>query len=146
MSEITIRPSAKRFFAAMFLETVLIVIVAYLALARDSRFWYLLAVPLAVGTVSALRMIAKRSSVIRVADGKLRFESGIASKTTRTLELEKIQDVRVEQTLMDRILGVGTITVVTAGEAGALTLGEIDGPQGVADGLLNAARERKRGF
>jgi membrane protein YdbS with pleckstrin-like domain len=146
MSELTIRPSAKRFYAGMLIETILIVIVAYMAMMRDSRYWYLLAVPLAIGTLSALRLMKKRSSVIRVAEGKLRYESGIASKTTRTLELDKIQDVRVEQTLLDRVLGVGTITVVTASESGSVTLGEIDGPQQVADGLLTAARERKREF
>ena len=146
MADMTIRPSTKMLVVAAVLETILVLAVAFVALTYDTRLWVLLAIPLILSVMSAVRFAKKRANVIYVTDGKLRYEAGIASKTTRTLELEKIQDVRVDQTLGQRMLGLGSITIVTASETGSLTLDEIDGPQQAADGILNLARARKRNF
>ena len=51
-----------------------------------------------------------------VGSGKLRYQTGITSRTVRTMELSKVQDVRVQQSFMDRILDLGTISIETAGE------------------------------
>lgn len=146
MAQMTIRPSTKLLMAWAVMEMVLTLAVAYVAMNYDARLWWLLAIPFFMGVLSAFSFVQRRSHVIHVGDGRLRFESGIASKTTRTLELEKIQDVRVDQTLGQRLLGVGSITVVTASETGSLTMAEIDRPQRVADEILNLARSAPRRF
>ena len=82
-----------------------------------------------------------------LAGDKLRYESGVLSKTTRTIPVSKIQDVRAEQTLVQRLCGVGDVTVETAGEAGALEIANIDDPQGVVNAILDAqgpAAKQKR--
>ena len=38
---------------------------------------------------------------------KLRYEVGMLSKATRTIQLSKVQDVTVRQSLPQRIAGVG---------------------------------------
>jgi hypothetical protein len=54
------------------------------------------------------------------------------------LDLAKIQDVRVDQTVGQRILNLGNLTLETAGETGSLTMPNIDSPRQVADRILNA--------
>jgi putative membrane protein len=82
--------------------------------------------------------LRRRFTKATLAGDKLRYESGVFSKTTRTIPVSKIQDVRAEQTLGQRLAGVGDVTVETAGEAGALELRNIDAPQAVVEAILNA--------
>jgi uncharacterized membrane protein YdbT with pleckstrin-like domain len=63
----------------------------------------------------------------------------MASRSTRTMEIHKVQDVRVDQSLTQRLLGTGNISIETAGETSRLTLVNIDRPQYVADRILEAA-------
>ncbi len=73
-----------------------------------------------------------------VSGDKLRYESGVASRTTRTIQISKIQDVQVDQTFLQRLMGIGTISIETAGEASHLLASSIDDPQAVADAILDS--------
>jgi putative membrane protein len=105
-----------------------------------AAFWLLLLIPLAGQLWAAKRHAEKLASLLTVADGRIRYESGMLSRTTRTLELAKVQDVRVDQTPLQRILNLGDLSLETAGESGRLTMPSIDRPREVADELLNIAR------
>jgi len=61
------------------------------------------------------------------------------SKSTRTIDLRNIQNVRVDQSLTERIIGLGTISLETAGESGGFSMHNVDRPQTVADYILEAA-------
>ncbi len=107
--------------------------------APEDRQYWVLVVP-ALVLLWAVRAHAKQHfHLLTVGGGKLRYETGMLSKTTRTMDLTKIQDVRVQQTLWQRMLGIGNIAVETAGETGGLTMANIDQPQTVADYILEAA-------
>ena len=80
--------------------------------------------------------------MLTIAGGKMKFEQGMLSKSTRNLELAKIQDVRVDQSLGNRLLGLGDLTLETAGESGSLTIRKIDRPQQVDDQILELARAK----
>ena len=41
--------------------------------------------------------------------------------------------------MMQRIFGVGNLSIETAGEASRLTIFDVDGPQALADEILNRA-------
>jgi uncharacterized membrane protein YdbT with pleckstrin-like domain len=84
------------------------------------------------------RHIRLRFTTLTITGGKLRYETGMLSRSTRTMELGRIQDVRVDQTLLQRMLGLGSITVETAGETGRLSMSNIDRPQAVADFILES--------
>ncbi len=71
---------------------------------------------------------------------RLKYESGVLSKTSRAIQLTRVQDVRVDRTLWQRLLGIGDLSLETAGETSRLTIRDIDRPQEVADRLLEAAR------
>jgi uncharacterized membrane protein YdbT with pleckstrin-like domain len=45
----------------------------------------------------------------------LRFEEGFLRKSQRTLMLTKIEDVRVEQSLLQRLFGLGDLAVQATG-------------------------------
>ena len=79
----------------------------------------------------------KTDTKTTITGERLRYESGVASKSTRTIQLSKVQDVRVDQALSQRMFGVGDISIETAGEASRLTLVNIDNPQALADEILN---------
>ena len=82
--------------------------------------------------------LRRRFTKVTLAGGKLRYESGAFSKTTRTIPVSKIQDVRAEQTFAQRIVGIGDVTIETAGEAGVLEIANIDHPQRVVEAILDA--------
>ena len=71
---------------------------------------------------------------------RLKYESGMLSKTSRAIQLSRVQDVRVDRTLWQRLLGIGDLSLETAGETSRLTIRDIDRPQEVADRILEAAR------
>ena len=85
------------------------------------------------------RLLRRRFTKATISGDRLRYETGLASKTTRTIQLSKIQDVRVDQSLVQRLLGVGDISIETAGETSRLTIGNVDAPQETADAIMNAA-------
>jgi uncharacterized membrane protein YdbT with pleckstrin-like domain len=82
------------------------------------------------------RHIRRRMEKVTITEDKLRYEYGLLSKTTRTIQLPKIQDVRVDQSFTQRLFGVGAIAIETAGEASRLRLDDIDLPQAIADEIM----------
>ena len=85
------------------------------------------------------RHIKRLAMKLTVSTDKLRFETGILSKSTRTIQLGKVQDVRVDQSLKQRFAGVGTLAIETAGEASRLVIHDIDQPQNLADEIMRRA-------
>ena len=74
-------------------------------------------------------------------EGLLRYRHGFLVQTTRAMELRKIQDVRVERTLVQRMWGIGTLILESAGESSRLVVADIDNPQRAADAILQAGRQ-----
>jgi uncharacterized membrane protein YdbT with pleckstrin-like domain len=84
--------------------------------------------------------VRRQLTKITLEGGKLRYQSGLMSKSTRIMELHKVQDVRVDQTIGQRIIGTGDLSIETAGETSRLTIAGIDRPNEVAEHILAAAR------
>jgi len=87
------------------------------------------------------RHIRRQSMKVTITGDKLRYEAGLLSKTTRNIQLSKVQDVRVDQSFGQRILGVGDISIETSGESSRLEVDNIDRPQTVADEIIAASQE-----
>ncbi|MFB3776222.1 MAG: PH domain-containing protein [Bryobacteraceae bacterium] len=142
MSEIVIRPSMKLIRAGYTLVFA-IVFVSVLVYANSSaaeRY------PAWVAFLPALLFLwpirchlQNRFTLMALAGDKLRYETGILSRSKRTIQLAKVQDVRVDQTLVQRMLGTGNLSVETAGETSLLTMGNVDDPDRVTDAILRAA-------
>src|SRR5439155_20517584 len=85
--------------------------------------------------------IRRQSVKMTIAGDKLRFEAGLLSKTTRNIQLSKVQDVRVDQSLGQRMLGVGDISIETSGESSRLEMDNVDAPQAIADEIVTASQQ-----
>ncbi len=139
----TIRPTSKFVVFSYGLILVLAAIAALVAYRNAARAEYFYAI-LAVAALS-LVWTAKRHIRLQLTrltlDGQgLKFQDGFISKSTRMVNLSKIQDVRVNQGITDRLLGIGTITLETAGETGRLVMENVDQPQEIANRILALAQ------
>jgi uncharacterized membrane protein YdbT with pleckstrin-like domain len=50
----------------------------------------------------------------RVSNYRIDFERGLLSRSIDTLELWHVEDISFHQSLLDRMLGVGTITIISS--------------------------------
>jgi len=91
------------------------------------------------------RSVRRRYTTTTITGDRLRFESGLTAKTTRNIQLSKIQDVRVDQRVSQRMFHVGDISIETAGESSRLTVHNVDDPQGLADEILNRSQKASGG-
>ena len=139
---VVIRPSMKLvrpFYTISFV--LLALIIGYNNTTERDPLNILVIVPVALAAWTLWRHMKLRFTTMAIQGNKLRFDSGMISKVTRTMELSRIQDVRVDQTLIQRMLGIGNVTVETAGETGRLTMHNVDQPQAVADFILESSRK-----
>jgi uncharacterized membrane protein YdbT with pleckstrin-like domain len=90
----------------------------------------------------AARALRRTFSKLVIAGDRLRYESGMLSKSTRNLQLSKVQDIRVSQHLFQRMLNIGHISIETAGpeRLGDFTIPNVDDPQRLADEIMNRAQ------
>ncbi|MBV9503473.1 MAG: PH domain-containing protein [Acidobacteriia bacterium] len=86
------------------------------------------------------RWLRWRSTKAMISGDRLRYQIGMAARSTRTIQLSKIQDVRVDQGVWQRMFDIGDISLETSGETSRLTIGNVDRPQTVADELLNRSQ------
>jgi membrane protein YdbS with pleckstrin-like domain len=143
VSDLTIRPTAK-FLVARFIATgvVFAAIEIWYALSlRDKGvpgFFPFAAVIIFIPVL--MRAFQRQLTAVTLSGDRLRYESGAVSKTTRTMQLSKLQDVRVDQRPMQRMFNVGNISIETAGETSRLTIPDVDNPQAIADEILTRAQ------
>jgi membrane protein YdbS with pleckstrin-like domain len=74
-----------------------------------------IAIPLAMGAIAfAVVHFYRRSKVFRVTTSNIESEYGLLSKKIDVLQLWRCRDVRYQQSLIDRILGIAHIEIHTA--------------------------------
>ena len=142
MEDCTIHPSMKSVWAA-YLLAIAIAVAGEWAIrqyAQDQPRWLYL-IPL-VALLPPLNMQMKRRMVtLRIHDGHLTLESGFFSRTRRTVDMVKIQDVTVQQTFGQRLMGVGDLRLESAGESGAMGINNLDRPREIADSIINSSKQ-----
>lgn len=143
MPDVTIRPTAKFLKAGAVLAGVVFLAleVAYYLWLRDQATPLLMVLPLAVFIWPASRAARRQLTKATISGDRLRYETGLASKSTRTIQLSKVQDVRVDQRLAQRIFNVGDLSIETAGEASRLVIPNVDDAQALADEILNRSNK-----
>jgi uncharacterized membrane protein YdbT with pleckstrin-like domain len=105
----------------------------------DQRYPYLPLASLLILLWPIKRHLRRQTVKLTLAGDKLRYETGLASKSTRIIQLPKVQDVRVIQSIMQRILNVGDVSIETAGENSRLVVENLDGPRQLAEQLTDAS-------
>ena len=141
-----IRPSIKLIKFGYILCLLLAVAIAvYLKQTgpADERSWWLLIIPGLLILVLVTRHIKRRLTKLEIINDRVRYESGFFSKMTRTEEVIKLQDVRVDQTLGQRMIGVGDLSFETAGGSSRIVMPSIDRPQAAADHILELSKAQR---
>jgi uncharacterized membrane protein YdbT with pleckstrin-like domain len=137
MGEWVVRPSTKKIKLLYVFYLLLAAAIVIYAQMSGRRIEPLAIVP-GLGLLwAASQHIGLRYTTLTIRGTRLSFEQGIFSRSARTLDLAKVQDVKVDQTLGQRVLNLGNLTLETAGESGSLTMPNIDSPREVADRILN---------
>jgi len=149
VTELVVRPTTKFIKAGAILAVIFVLglEIAYLAEWRDneSLTWVPIAAPLVL-LWPAQRWLRRRfTKAVFTADHRLRYEVGITSKSTRNIQLYKVQDVRVDQRMAQRLWNVGNLSIETAGEASRLTIHNVDNPQALADDIMTRAQSGPTG-
>ena len=113
------------------------------AIAGLSTYW-LLVIPAAIVVVAGFKHLVRLATKLTITEDRVRYETGILGKSTRVMELSKVQDVRMDQRLGQRIIGVGNVSLETAGETSRIEMANVDNPQKVADHILELARVQRQ--
>jgi len=140
LADFTIRPTAKFIMVRLIVVALvfLAIEVAYVVYWRDiDKLKPLPWIAPLVFVPVLLRALRRQFTTVTIVGDRLRYESGFFSKSTRTIQLPKVQDVRVDQRLGQRMFGVGNLSIETAGEASRLTIPDVDNPQALADAILD---------
>ncbi len=106
-------------------------------------FWVPMILPEVLLLFLVIRHMRRLASKLTVEGDRLRYEEGIFSKSTRTIELAKVQDVRVDQTMTQRMLNLGNLSVETAGGSSHIVMAAIDQPNQVANHILDLAKAQR---
>jgi uncharacterized membrane protein YdbT with pleckstrin-like domain len=140
--DLVIQPTKKwiRLLYWMAFLTMCVSVGVYINKFQDSVTPWILLVPALLFVFPLHSHIGQRFTKVTLTGDKLRYETGLTSRTTRTIQMTKVQDVRVDQSLWQRLVGVGNLTIETAGETSQLTIENIDRPQSVADLLADTAQ------
>jgi uncharacterized membrane protein YdbT with pleckstrin-like domain len=86
--------------------------------------------------VVVIPLLRWRTTHYVVTTHRLLFREGILARRGRDLALSRITDVSFRQTLWERIIRSGTLTIESAGDSGATVLRQIPDADGVQQ-LLN---------
>ena len=148
MTDQIIRPTAKFLKAGAILTAIVFLALetAYFAYWRGNETLSLL--PLIVPLIflwPLSRWVRWRSTKVVISGDRLRYETGLAAKSTRTIQLTRLQDVRVDQGMFQRMFNIGDISLETSGETSRLTVYKVDRPHQVADELLNRSHSGTTG-
>lgn len=147
MADLVVRPSIKGIILWYVLSALLLVGIVVFLQTRDFQppeLWALIAIPLSIDLWASLKHVRLNARRLTLSQGVLRYEDGLVSKTQRNIILDKIRDVRMDQTFGQRLVGVGNLTVEAIGESGNISLENVDRPRQVADALLEAMRQARQ--
>jgi uncharacterized membrane protein YdbT with pleckstrin-like domain len=123
---------------------------AHPAMFRAHPFWFILSVLLilafGIGIIILLYWyILTRATALTVTDQEILYEKGILSKDRTAVSLQHIRTVRVTQGFVDRILGVGTIEIATAGDLPEFTVKDMPDPHKIREAISKAQNMRRDG-
>jgi len=105
--------------------------------------WAPMLAPAVLLLMTAIRHLQRRTTSLDVQGDRIRYEAGLFSKTSRIMELSKVQDVRFDQTFGQRMIGTGDLSLETAGETSRIVMPSIDRPRAVAEHILELSRSQR---
>ena len=132
----------------LLLPLALLVLVLLLDLFKTIPSDYRLLSTLVVVAILGLALIATwvgwSSRSFTVTDRRVILDTGVVSRSSKVIALDRVQDISTNQSLLGRVLGYGRIEIDSAGAAGAEVLTALPAPQRFRDEVFSRA-EKLRG-
>jgi uncharacterized membrane protein YdbT with pleckstrin-like domain len=85
-----------------------------------------------------------QSTAYTLTDQRIKIETGVFGRSSKTIPIDRIQDCTTKQTLFGRMLGYGRVEVDAAGAQGAEVLDHLPHPGAFRDQVFMLS-ERRRG-
>ncbi|HSS95350.1 MAG TPA: PH domain-containing protein [Candidatus Dormibacteraeota bacterium] len=105
-------------------------------------------VSLAAAAIAGLWLIVVwirwQSTAYTLTDQRIKIETGVFGRSSKTIPIDRIQDCTTRQTLFGRMLGYGRVEVDAAGAQGAEVLDHLPNPGSFRDEVF-VQSERRRG-
>jgi uncharacterized membrane protein YdbT with pleckstrin-like domain len=89
--------------------------------------------------------IKTRATALTVTEHEITFEQGILSKDRTGVSLRHVRAVRVTQGFVNRILGVGTVEISTAGDEPEFEVSDMPDPHEIREAISRAQAMRADG-
>ena len=137
---VLLRPIATAIIAAI----VLLVVLGLLPLAGEVRLFLMLAVALAAILIINLYYWGWRAHEYVLTDQRVILNQGIVSKFSRSIAIDRIQDLTTYQGLWGRTWGFGDIELESAGREGAELLSMVPHPQQLRNAIFAQIEARRR--
>ncbi len=116
---------------------------AHPAMFRAHPFWFILSVlliaALGLGILILLYWYIKtRATALTITQHEIMYEKGILSKDRTSVSLRHVRAVRVTQRFINRILGVGTVEISTAGDEPEFEVKDMPDPHQIREAISRA--------
>jgi uncharacterized membrane protein YdbT with pleckstrin-like domain len=129
----------------LLLPIALLVLVVLLDLFKTIPSDYRLLATLAVVAILGLALIVVwvrwNSRSFTVTDRRVILDTGVLSRSSKVIALDRVQDISTNQSLLGRVLGYGQIEIDSAGAAGAEVLAALPAPQRFRDEVFSRAEK-----
>lgn len=111
-----------------------------------TNFWWFLSCILVLPIpVAIYKWLALRCTSFTLTTQRLRLSTGILTKRFDDLELYRVKDLTMEQPIVQRILGLGTIRMLTSdATTPTLALNAVADPMAVRDAMREAVERCRR--
>jgi membrane protein YdbS with pleckstrin-like domain len=103
--------------------------------------WILLGIVLLDAVVFGRSLLRWRTTTLTVTTKRVVYRTGVVSRMAREIPLSRVQDVTYRQSLLERVVGAGSLLVESAGEHGQEPFPDISRPARVQS-LINAQLEQ----
>ena len=105
---------AQMSFFALWIPLALLPAIIALLVGIDAPRWIFISIVLVL-IVVGVSTIFRYSTLYVLTDQRLRVRRGILSRKENTARFDRIQNVGIQQTLLDRVFRVGAVNFETAG-------------------------------
>lgn len=86
-----------------------------------------------------------RYTTFTLTDRRVMVGTGVLSRHTESIALDRVQDTAVRQSLLARVFRAGDVEIESAGRDGTEVLARIHDPQGFSNDLLTAVEAHRTG-
>ena len=107
----------------------------------DLRLLATLAVVALLGLALIVVWVRWTSRSFTITDRRVLLDTGILSRSSKVIALDRVQDISTGQSLLGRLLGYGRVEIDSAGAAGVEVLSALPEPQRFRDAVFEQAEE-----